>query len=348
VVAVVLGLSLLFFLYFPFGLPRDTISEAVVAELSGHRGPILSCAFSPDSATLATASADGTIRVWETSAFQLRKVLAGHSVDVRDIAFSPDGRHMLSASWDCKVLVWDTSTWQTVTVIDRRPRESLSVAFSPDGARFAVAGGKGKGSIQVYESDTCRLSWEGTVTAFDTQRAAYSPDGLSMVTSDNGGFVTLWDSRTGQVLGSFQVTTPGIIAVEQLAFGSSPFELFVRDDRGRSSNTIAEWDLRQKRLKLEDRASGGSYTGFAFSPDRKLLARMWRRVNHHYGELQLLTRVGGDMLATVRCRNSYLGSSCFSPDGRYIATGGEWGTCVALVWDVEKILHTTSGHSRGE
>jgi WD40 repeat protein len=200
-----------------------------------------------------------------------------------------------------------------------------------------VAGGKGKGSIQVYESDTCRLGWEGEGTAFDMTRLAYSPDGRSIVTADDGGYATLWHERSGQVLGSVQVASAEIGSIQQVAFGPNGSELVVLDSRGR----ISKWDLPAKRLKWEDRPPDGPYTGFAFSPDKKVFARMWRRREDHYGELQLLAGVDGDVLAAVRCRHSYLACICFSPDGKYIATGGHWGTYVVRIWDVGRLTRQT-------
>jgi WD40 repeat protein len=332
-VASVAGVLLSFFVHSPFRRPRDPVPEAVVAELSGHRGPILACAFSADSDTLATGSADGTVRVWDASTSQLRRLLVGHSLDVQDVAFSPDGKRLVSASWDCSVRVWDTTTWQTLAVIDRRPQEALSLAFSPDRGSFAVAGGKGRGSVQAYESATCRLRWDGAGTAFDIRRLAYSPGGRRIITADDGGNATLWDAQTGRALGSLQVAPAHLFAVAQVAFGAGPSELVVRDIRGK----ISQWDLTTKRLVWEDRPEDGPYTGFAFSPDRKVFARMWRR-HYPYGELQMLAGVRGGVLASVRCRNSYLASICYSPDGKYIATGGEWDAFVARIWDVERIM----------
>jgi WD40 repeat protein len=333
----VAGLSLFCFIYSPFRRPRDPLPEAVVAELSGRRNPILSCVFSPDSATLATGNSDGTVRIWDTSTFQLSTVLPGHSLDVVDIAFSPDGKLMLSAGADRSVRVWDTTTWQTRTVIGRRPLDARAVSFSPDGSRFALAGGKGQGSIQAYESATGRLAWDRPGTDFEIWTLAYSPDGRILVTPDDGGNATLWDAQTGQVLDTHRITSGGICAIPQVAFGANPSELVVLKGGG----SILQWNLAAKRLEWEERSENGLYTGFAFSPDRKVFARMWRRLSDFYGEVQLLAGVRGEVLAAVKCRNSYLHSIRFSPDSKYIATVGEWDTVDVLIWDVEKIRALT-------
>jgi hypothetical protein len=44
---------------------RDSTGEEV-ARLEGHTNYVFSLAFSPDGATLASGSGDGTVRIWDT------------------------------------------------------------------------------------------------------------------------------------------------------------------------------------------------------------------------------------------------------------------------------------------
>ena len=64
-------------------------------------------AFSPDGQLLATASRDGTARLWDPATGEHRRTLTGHTNEVNGVAFSPDGQLLATASGDGTARLWD-------------------------------------------------------------------------------------------------------------------------------------------------------------------------------------------------------------------------------------------------
>jgi WD40 repeat protein len=65
----------------------------------------------PDGATLATASGDQTVRLWDVATGAARGgPLVGHKGLIRAVAFSPDGKLLASAGEDDTIRLWDVQT----------------------------------------------------------------------------------------------------------------------------------------------------------------------------------------------------------------------------------------------
>jgi dipeptidyl aminopeptidase/acylaminoacyl peptidase len=80
--------------------------RAVATLAAGPRTGAANAAFAPDGRTLATASADGTIRLWEVATCKVRAEFRGHRDRVTALAFGPDGR-LFTGGLDTVVLGWD-------------------------------------------------------------------------------------------------------------------------------------------------------------------------------------------------------------------------------------------------
>jgi WD40 repeat protein len=82
--------------------------------LSGHKDVVMSVAFSPDGEVLASASLDGTLRLWNVQTGQFIRSLKGHKGYVYSVAFSPDGGVLASASGDGTLRLWNVQTGQLI------------------------------------------------------------------------------------------------------------------------------------------------------------------------------------------------------------------------------------------
>src|SRR4051812_16815588 len=66
--------------------------------LKGHTQAVKSVTFSPDGKILASASYDGTLRLWEVATGKERAALGEYTGCVGCVAFSPDGKTLASGT----------------------------------------------------------------------------------------------------------------------------------------------------------------------------------------------------------------------------------------------------------
>src|SRR5262249_13748768 len=95
-----------------------------------HERGVSALAFAPDGRTLATASYDNTIKLWDTATWEQRGILKGHQSSIRSVAFSPDGGTVVSASFDggCD---FGTHSFSRRGKSSRRIPESTRASSSP-------------------------------------------------------------------------------------------------------------------------------------------------------------------------------------------------------------------------
>ncbi len=117
--------------------------------LAGHKDFVSGVAFSPDGATLATGSIDGTIRLWNLASDMAVAMLPGHMQETTDVAFSPDGQTLASICQGESLKLWHLPTLREV-YSEQMPQAGTWLRFSPDGRRLAV--GTRENQVRLLEA----------------------------------------------------------------------------------------------------------------------------------------------------------------------------------------------------
>jgi hypothetical protein len=185
-------------------LPSNASATAKpLTTIKGHTDSILALAFAPDGATIASASYDRLVKVWDVATGKELRSLKEHTDAVYDVAFFPDGRQLLSAAGDRTIKLWDLRTGKRLLTVNDPLDSVYAIAVHPSGERIAAAGAdrmirtwalNRAGTASTTPSATLLTSIFAHADA--VLGLTYAPDGATLVSAGADRVIKVWDSAT--------------------------------------------------------------------------------------------------------------------------------------------------------
>jgi WD40 repeat protein len=330
---------------------RDSlIASRARTVLTGHQEAVTKAIFSPDGAHVATASPDGTARLYDLAGGA--PVVFGHDAAVTSVDFSPNGDRIVTAAMDGSIRVWSTSgeivdtyiheggahgasfdargervlswgadgtarLWSSPTerVVFRHGAPVLTAALSPAEDRV-VTGGE-DGTAQVFEASSGAflelLPHERPVTG-----ATFSPDGSLMATTSRDRIARIWSTVSWELVRGLDEHRNTVTSATFTPDG----RLLVTTSRDGGSRVF---DIATG-LRTVLVVHANEVWGAALSADGSSTASVSLD-----GGAVVWETLTGRILAALVGHSDAVNSAAFGPDASTVVTASDDGT--ARVWD---------------
>ena len=292
-------------------------------QIRNGAGPISQLEVGADGRTLAIASADGGVRIWDLEGGQQTKrlAMAGGVLDVGSLPVSPSAGARGAGGAGQRVLAVAGGEG-AVTLYDAVSGTSLRSFRGHQGAVLAVRLGAG-GVLATAGADREIRLWDavggrqlavlnGHTDAVTT--LAFSASGRMLVSGDAQGTVRLWAVPSGATVatlgGSGKVTALAVAGDERVVAASAGGTVRVWSADGAP---LGSWQAESGSVTSLDASRSGAVVTASGGPE----AHLWNS--------------SGGALGRINDDSGRVMIAAFSPDGSRVITAGGGGR--ARVWD---------------
>ena len=290
----------------------DVQRRVLLRRLDGHLAYVKDLKFFPDGRTLASVSADQSVRLWDLSDLENvppPRVLQGHEDEVCRLAVSSDGTRLVSGCRDGAAFVWDLSAHKgrEISAFSFAGNGWWDWNFKPDKSALISCDQKGisRWTGAQFEREEVVVEFAGSVWG-----GCVNHDATQVAVGYVDGSIKLWDVERRVINEAFTTNDGPAAPREFLAEGEK-----LAVTHGGRAGTLSLWDLTNlKKVYAWPKAY------IRFSPDACIcLSFSGNKNDVHANRMTVHNLVTGKNESMPDTWRGTFLNTAFSADSRYLA-----------------------------
>lgn len=304
-------------------LASQTGDIAQLGQLTGHKASVQSIAVLDQGKTIVTASADGTLKVWNAAASSLQRTIELDDGPATALGVFASDKRVLTGHKSGTIVLWDIEKAEKLAQFQHGELAVTGLAPLVDGNRFtAINAGGAIAVFDVRTPSSAPVAVEQTGSAplsAQLLSAARSRASIAFVSPDR--MLRLWQldqargrSDGGRLVRSWRLPEAATTAIDTASHGWATAT-------GDADGNVRLWNTANARGARSAKLHEGRVAAIAFGPGDRTIASAGED-----GIVRLWDTWSGGAPRTLRIGVGPLKSLAFSGDGRrlYVA-GGDGG-----------------------
>lgn len=326
----------------------DAETGEQVQRIYAHRENIPNIEFAPDGKSLATASTDASIKIWNIDLAVPVASFVDFSEAIQDIEYTPAGDYMMVALGsenhfpdgsdnpaDSSAFLWDLRNRAQSRAYTGHTDWSWATDISPDGRLIASGSGPLRfpssiddldATVRVWDAETGEqlLVLEGHENTVDSVK--FLADSQQLLSSSWDGTVRRWDLNAGVEIQQYAVPEERIYMVELMPNGTQ----FVS---GSTDTLIRLWDIKTGDVLREYSGHTDSVNGVHVNADGTRMVSASGDFGGDDYTVRLWDVESGELLMTYEGHSHIVNYAQLSPNMEFIISTS-WDDSVRM-WDTE-------------
>jgi WD40 repeat protein len=331
--------------------------------LTKHEATVNAVAFFHQTRTLASASDDTCIRLWdidkgkeldtleppegrylgpEKSKGTVYDPINGRTPPyLTSMVLAPNDQLLVLGAFDNSIRIWSMRTKKQICKMELPPsgpfgkaNPVFAVGVSPDGD--SIASGSFDGMVRLWSIDTGKLKCTLKGHSDVVYGLAFSPDGKRLASCSYDQTIRIWDSKAANE----KVVLKGH-AVPVFCVAFSPDGKYLASGggdvyRAKPVTELILWDAQTGKQIANLEGQAGAIHAISFSPDSRFLASGGGNQYNKLGEVILWDVSKRAESLRLTGHKNLVKAVAFAADGKLLASGGMDGS--VRVWDLEKLV----------
>jgi WD40 repeat protein len=289
----------------------------------GHTQAVQSVSFNLDNKTIASASLDNTIKLWNLDG-KCIQTLTQHKDGVSHVRFSADGKTLISASKDNTLKIWQRQpdgTFKLLKSID--DKEGISAISLSDDAQIIATASRNTFTLNLRDKNgKILVSLPGHTDQI--RDLSFSPDNQIVATASVGGTIKLWSVKERKLLTNIQndsvrIDRFGVRFIDNTTIAATnsdkPIKLL-----NINGTQIKDLQGHTEQVLYLDVSRDGKYIA---SANKDETVKIW-------------SPKSDEPLPTLVIPDTTINQLSFSPDSKMVALASEDST--VKLWNIESML----------